>query len=273
MPQYISVSRRTDIPRFYADHFFAAWQKGSITYDSGYGRSCTVSLRQEDVLGYIFWSKDFRRFLANPLFSRLLSRNNAVFHYTINDCPELEPGIPPLAERLASLAGLVDLVGAERIIWRYDPLCKYSLKNGRVKDNVEPFFGMLAKMRRHGIRRCHFSFATLYAKLSKRTAVRFIPFASAEQQKLAAAMVRAARAHAIEPFVCSDQELAAAIPGLQAARCVDQELLAVTDRFGVHRPLAEKPTRKGCGCHASRDIGAYSQPCGHGCLYCYANPA
>lgn len=273
IPQYISVSRRTDIPRFYADHFFAAWQKGSISYDSGYGRSYTVSLRQEEVLGYIFWSKDFRRFLVNPLFTRLLSRNNAVFHYTINNCPELEPGVPPLTERLASLAALADLAGPERIIWRYDPLCQYSLKNGVMKDNVEPFFGMLEKVRQYGIRRCHFSFVTLYAKLSGRSAVRFIPFSPTEQQKLAAAMVRSAHAQGIELFICSNQEIAAATPGLKTARCVDQELLAATDRFGVHRSLAERPTRKGCGCHVSRDIGSYSQPCGHRCLYCYANPA
>ncbi len=152
-------------------------------------------------------------------------------------------------------------------------MCKYSLKNGAVKDNAEPFFGMLEKMRQFGIRRCHFSFATLYAKLSGRSVVHFIPFSLAEKQKLATAMGRAARTHGIELFVCSNQEIAAATPGLKIARCVDQELLAGTDRFGVHRSLVEKPTRKGCGCHASRDIGAYSQPCGHGCLYCYANPA
>lgn len=272
MAQYISVSRRTDIPRFYADHFFAAWQKGSISYDGGYGRSYTVSLRQDDVLGYIFWSKDFRNFLANPSFPTLIARNNAIFHYTINDCPELEPRVAPLVERLSGLAALADLVGPERIIWRYDPLCKYSLKQGPVKDNAAPFFGLLEKMRQYGIRRCHFSFATLYAKLTGRSAVRFIPFSPAEQQQLAVDMLRSASAYGIELFICCNPEVATRTPGLPTARCVDQELLAATDRFGVHRSLAKKPTRKGCGCYASRDIGAYSQSCGHGCLYCYANP-
>jgi len=58
-PVYISASRRTDIPRFFTDDFFAAWQKGEISYDGGYGRSYTVSLRPEDVLGYIFLVKGF----------------------------------------------------------------------------------------------------------------------------------------------------------------------------------------------------------------------
>ena len=271
-PQYISVSRRTDIPRFYADHFFTAWQQGSVCYDGGYGRSYTVSLRHDDVLGYIFWSKDFSRFLADRRFAELIARNNAIFHYTINDCPELEPGVPALARRLESLAELADLVGPDRVIWRYDPLCKYSLNRGPVKDNTASFYMLLAKMRQYGIRRCHFSFATLYGKLSGRPAVRFMPFPATERQKLAAGMLRAALAHDIELFVCSNLEAAAQTAGLKSAACVDRELLAATDRFGVHRALAAKPTRKGCGCYESRDIGSYTQPCGHGCLYCYANP-
>jgi len=35
-------------------------------------------------------------------------------------------------------------------------------------------------------------------------------------------------------------------------------------------PLADQPSRDGCGCVASVDIGAYDS-CSHGCLYCYAN--
>ncbi len=31
-----------------------------------------------------------------------------------------------------------------------------------------------------------------------------------------------------------------------------------------------RPTREGCGCFASVDIGAYDT-CPHGCIYCYAN--
>ena len=87
-PFYLSASRRTDIPRFFVKDFFSAWEKGSITYDGGYGRTHTVSLKPQDVLGYIFWSKDFSPFIRHPLFRRLLDKNNAVFHYTINDCPD-----------------------------------------------------------------------------------------------------------------------------------------------------------------------------------------
>jgi hypothetical protein len=106
-PIYISASRRTDIPRFFTNDFFTAWQKGEVSYNGGYGRSYTVSLRPEDVLGYIFWSKDFSPLINHPLFGELIRLNNAVFHFTINDCLDLEPRVAPLKERIANALSAV----------------------------------------------------------------------------------------------------------------------------------------------------------------------
>jgi hypothetical protein len=58
------------------------------------------------------------------------------------------------------------------------------------------------------------------------------------------------------------------------ARCIDPAFLSrvVTspERLAALKDLKKAPTRKGCGCSASRDVGAYDT-CLHGCLYCYAN--
>lgn len=270
-PRYISVSRRTDIPRFFSRHFYHCWRKGEITYDGGYGRSFTVSLRRADVLGYIFWSKDFAPFIAHPGFRELMGAHNAVFHFTINESRELEPHVAPLHERLATLERLCELVGPERIIWRFDPLCRYRRHDGRTATNHHAFFSILPAMEKLGIRRCVFSFMTMYKKLAGRQ-VLFLPFAEPEKREIAGAMLRAARQAGMMLFNCCNSEVPALVPGIEKARCVDAELLAQTDRFGIHRPLAGKPTRPGCGCHESRDIGSYRQQCLHACRYCYANP-
>ena len=71
----------------------------------------------------------------------------------------------------------------------------------------------------------------------------------------------------ISLHACCQPELLSA--QVQQAHCVDADLLA--DLF-PDRPLnvAPRPTRTGCGCVASRDIGMYDT-CPYGCVYCYAN--
>lgn len=271
-PQYISVSRRTDIPRFFHHEFLTAWEQGAITYEGGYGRSYTVSLQPEAVLGYIFWSKDFAPLLADPRFPELLAVSNALFHYTLNYCPPLEPRLAPLADRLQTLATLCALVGPERVLWRYDPLCKFSLPGGQVEHNGEAFFRLLPLVQALGVRRCYFSFMTPYAKTRGR-GVQFFPFSEAEKIRQSQRMTEAATAAGLTLHNCCNPELLALVPGIAMAHCVDEQLLAATDRFRVHRPRRPRPTRNSCGCYESRDIGSYRQPCPHGCRYCYANPA
>ena len=270
-PIYISASRRTDIPRFFTNDFFTAWQKGEVSYNGGYGRSYTVSLRPEDVLGYIFWSKDFTPLINHPLCAKLISRNNAVFHFTINDCLELEPRVAPLNERIATLNRLCDLVGPERVLWRFDPVCRYRSSTGGFVTNEQAFYSILPQVRESGVRRCYFSFMSDYNKLARRGVV-FKQFTDDEKSVIAKRLLDATIQAGMTLWNCCNGEIPNLVPGIRVAHCIDDELLKNTDRFNVHRPLEIKPTRKCCGCHESRDIGSYLQKCPHGCLYCYANP-
>jgi hypothetical protein len=271
MAQYISASRRNDLPRFHYREFFDAWKSGIITYDGGYGRRYTVSLEEEDVLGYIFWSKDFSMFIRQPEFATLVGRSNAVFHFTINDSPALEPCVPPLSTRMETLERLCGTVGPERVLWRFDPVCRFLGKDGAVRDTSGTFFPLLQRVRHAGISRCYFSFMSMYAK-TRRRAVRFLPFESGERREIAARMESAARDAGVQLFNCCNDDIPGLVPSIQKAGCVDNALLEQTDRFGVHRTLKPAPSRKGCGCFESRDIGSYEPPCPHGCVYCYANP-
>jgi hypothetical protein len=268
---YISCSRRTDIPRFFAPQFFDSWEKGDITYDGGYDRSYTVSLKPRDVLGYIFWSKDFSAFILHPFFKKLLDGNNAVFHYTINNCPDLEPNVAPLSQRLATLDLLCSMVGPERVLWRFDPICKYRDHNGRFVTNFDGFSGILPLVKKTGVTRCYFSFMSPYAKLKKRDTV-FGRFDENEKAMMAREMLCACTNAGIALYNCCNPEIPRLAPGIKQAHCIDDQLLRETDRFGIHPSLPLKPTRGGCGCYESRDIGSYLQKCAHKCEYCYANP-
>jgi Domain of unknown function (DUF1848) len=277
MPVYISASRRTDIPRFFSNEFFSAWQKGEISYDGGYGRCYTVSLKQEDVLGYIFWSKDFAPFLDHPLFPALLDKNNAVFHYTVNNCPDLEPNVAPLDNRIETLNRLCGVAGPKRVLWRFDPVCKYRTKSNAVTNNFQSFLDILPRMRKAGITRCYFSFMTLYSKLRKRGVV-FEDFTEEERKEIAGAMLAATKGAGMKLYNCCNPDVLKLVPGILQAHCIDDGLLRETDRFGTrsarssHPSLSLKPTREDCGCFESRDVGSYLQKCGHRCSYCYASP-
>ena len=270
-PLYISVSRRTDIPRFFVNEFFIAWLAGGITYDGGYGKTHTVSLLPRDVLGYIFWSKDYSPLINHPLFEKCIGKNNAVFHFTINDCPDLEPRVAPLEGRIATLRKLCELVGPERVFWRFDPLCKYRGPGGILADNKDAFFKILPLAARQGIRRCYFSFMSFYNKLNTR-GMEFEQFTLQEKADIGRRMLEACSEKGMTLYSCCNPEVPALAPGIETAHCIDDDSLRETDRFGVHPALRLKPTREGCGCFESRDIGSYLQKCPHGCRYCYANP-
>jgi hypothetical protein len=269
--QYISASRRTDLPRFHTQGFFSAWRAGFITYVGPYGGSFTVSLKKEGVAGYVFWSKDYSDFIAHPDFPELIKTNNAVFHYTINDCPRLEPRLASLESRIETLHRLAELAGPQRIIWRYDPFCKFIAPDGKTMTNEEGFYRVLPLVVRAGVTQCVFSFMSLYGKTQKRP-VEFLAFGEQEKIALCRSIADAAAEYKVSLANCCNREVLAYGMPISQAHCVDDELLRETDRFGVHKKLTSKPTREACGCFESRDIGSYSPACGHGCLYCYANP-
>ena len=82
---------------------------------------------------------------------------------------------------------------------------------------------------------------------------------------LVADLAVVARAQGMELTLCCQPELV--VEGTRAAHCVDVRRLS--DVAGWEISAGPKGTRPGCGCHESRDIGAY-ETCAHGCVYCYA---
>ena len=269
MARYISVSRRTDIPRFFYKEFFEAWKQGKITYDGGHGRSYTISLKQDDVVGYIFWSKDYSCFINHPEFHSLITHNNALFHYTLNNDTILEPHVATLKTRLQTMQKLCDLVGEQRVLWRYDPLCKYKNDNGETVTNLDGFFKILPLVEKAGISRCYFSFMTLYRALKKQS-IAFEEFYDHEKFSITQALARACIDAGITLYNCCNPETWGMNAGVLQAHCIDDGILRETDRFGIHETLKPKPTRTNCGCYESRDIGSYLQKCHHRCRYCYA---
>jgi hypothetical protein len=151
--------------------------------------------------------------------------------------------------------------------WRFDPIL-FTDELGT--DFYLERFRELAAALTGATQRCYFSFVTFYGKVERRLReadIRFHDPLLEEKRALVAAMADVASEHRMTLYTCCQEALVGG--QVQKAHCVDGSLLA--ELFPDWPLIAEpRPTREGCGCAASRDIGVYDT-CPYGCVYCYAN--
>jgi hypothetical protein len=279
-PQVISASRRTDIPAFHLDWLYDRLSRGSVTVRNPFrlDQSWEVDLAPERVHTIVLWSKDFSKLLEND---RPLRPYRLFFHFTINDSPAVfEPLLPPLKTRLDQLGELARRFGPDRIVWRFDPIVFWR-ESGQLKDNTNGFEDLAAQVAGLGIKRCSTAIVDLYRKALRRAHTRNITLVEptgSVQQDLGFRLKETCVALGLELRSCCSTGLLG-VPGIVKGRCIDGPLLnQLAETLPIQNPsraASERPvpTRKGCGCTQSVDIGDYRrQPCGHRCLYCYANP-
>jgi hypothetical protein len=243
---------------------FAAWR-------NPFGGQChLVSLRRPDVVCLAFWSKNFRPFLPALAEIRRLGYP-CFFNYTINALPPaLEGNVVPADDAVDSLAELADRFSPEQITWRYDPIV---LSGVTPPAYHEARFAELAA-RLHGrAGRVYISFVARYARVERNFAeferlhgLRIEDPPLPERQRLARRLAALADTHGMPLHVCCNDALVGG--PVYKGRCLDGGIMARL-AGGAWRGKA-RPTRPGCGCVASVDIGCYDS-CPHGCVYCYAN--
>ncbi|HPN55810.1 MAG TPA: DUF1848 family protein [Candidatus Omnitrophota bacterium] len=267
MKTVISASRRTDIPAFYLPWLIHSIQMGFADIVTPRGMKKRVDLHPDRVHAIVLWSKNFRHFLSRK---DAFQDYNLYFHFTLNDCLELEPNIPSLKERLAQGKALAESYGPGCVNWRFDPVVFWD--KGR-RNNTGRFAYIAEKMAGIGIHRCTFSFCTHYRKTVARTRTAGVPLYDPPldvKRETAARLGRIARDFGIELFACSQSGLAG-IENVSVARCIDgaylQELFL--GKCSQARDVGQRPQ---CHCTKSVDIGSYALACHHGCLYCYASP-
>lgn len=269
----VSASRRTDLPAFYWRWFMNRLEAGSCDVANPFGarRVRRVSLAPEDVVAFVFWTRCARPMLSS--IDRLHGEGFAFYvHYTITGYPrELEPGAPSREESVATLLSLSEILGPHRVIWRYDPIV---LSTAMPAAYHERQFASLARELRGAVDCAYLSFCDFYgktcrglARVAARAGWEFAEGAAHERAALAGRLAEVARAEGMELRACAEAGLDAA--GVRAGSCVDPALLARL-RPDLDVRLRSAPSRPGCGCVESVDIGAYDL-CSYGCVYCYAN--
>lgn len=308
-PVIISASRSTDIPAFYAKWFFNRLEKGYCVWINPFNqRPHYVSFAGCKAI--VFWTKN-----AAPIIPYLHILDELGIHYyfqfTLNDYEQegLEPNLPPLNDRINTFRRLADLIGPDRVIWRFDPI---------VICPAVPSQSILAKVRTIGnqlkgyTRKLVFSFIDVKAykkvrlNLVKDTEiftgenVESAEGSCAQQMEVAAGIAgirdqwqsegwpltvaTCAESldlgrYGIEHNCCIDGRLLESLFGddheltyyLHTGRLPEPSLFGeVPEIPSSQKNLKDKGQRKMCGCIVSKDIGMYNT-CRHFCAYCYAN--
>lgn len=273
MPRIISISRRTDIPAYYADWFMQQIEQGEVVYPNPISfKPVRLSLQPEHVLFMVFWTRN-----PHPLEKHLdrldqLYDRAYYFHFTINGLPKtLETNNPPLDFAVATFHRFAARYPGQ-IFWRYDPIVLSDQTPGGY--HVQKF-GELAERLRGATTRCYFSFVNWYQKVqrnfaraSRQYGLSFRDAELSERLALVRQLAGLAAANGMQLYSCCQDELCE-IPLVEKAHCVDLEIIRqiAPERY---RMLKATPTRDDCGCFESRDLGYYDS-CPHGCIYCYAN--
>lgn len=152
------------------------------------------------------------------------------------------------------------------MVWRYDPVLLSP--QWTVQAHQRAFEG-LASALEGCTDQVVFSFLDWYAGMGKRMReVQGRCPSSEEEESLAAAFVRSARAHGMEASVCCERDFSRL--GISASSCIDRERIQRITGFPL-KVGRDTGQRAACHCVKSVDIGTYGT-CPHGCRYCYANP-
>ncbi|MBM3130602.1 MAG: DUF1848 domain-containing protein [Chloroflexi bacterium] len=271
----ISVSRRTDIPAFYARWFINRVRAGYCAVANPFNAKqiARVSLLPEDVDLFVFWTRQPR-----PMMQCLDELDQRGYRYyfqvTLLDNPRaLDPQTPALAQAIRNFQDLAARIGSAKTIWRYDPIVFTTTTDARW--HIETFT-RIARALRGYTNRVVISIADEYAASRRRLealrASGLEPLGAEfyrreEFAECLCALARAANENGMTIQSCAE-EMDLQSYGIAPGKCVDADYIHET--FGIEVTRVKDPSqRAACGCVISKDIGAYDT-CLFECQYCYA---
>lgn len=177
---------------------------------------------------------------------------------------DIEPKVPSINQSIKTLKRLSDIVGSNKILWRYDPILL--TENYTVEKHLETFEYM-AEIISPLVYRCIFSFVDMYKKVEENIA-EIILITDEDKVKLLKGIGEISERYNLHTQSCATNESYEKY-GIHAAGCTTREILEQAHGV-VYKNVKASGIRKNCHCIPSRDIGAYNS-CLSECKYCYAN--
>jgi len=265
----LSVSRRTDIPAFYCEWFMNRVREGFAYVRNPFNpmQVSRVDIRPEVVDCIVFCTKN-----ARPLMPYLNELDDLgykyYFQFTVTPYGrDMEGNIPSKSEIVDTFKQLANMIGTEKVIWRYDPIIitdQYGLDY-----HIESFRNLCRELK-DCTKRVVISFVDHYRKIAhtlRQLQVREL--SQREMVQIAAPLAAIAREHGMVIESCAEAiDLSAMV--IKHGRCIDGDLIESIVGCEIRNKNTRDANRAYCGCMKSIDIGQYDT-CIHGCQYCYAN--
>ncbi len=307
-PVIISASRSTDIPAFYAKWFINRLKAGyCVWYNPFNQQPMYVSFQNCKVV--VFWTKNPRPLM--PYLHELDERSiRYYFQFTLNDyeAEHFEPNVPSLSQRIDTFKELSDMIGRERVIWRFAPLIvtpalsprQLLTKIWNIGNSIKGYTNKLVfsfidvtayrKVRNNLVKETH--------SFTKET-VETAELSQPQINEIVDGLVKCREKWQSEGWTLQLATCAESVDleafSIENNRCIDGELMerlwkndkaliyylhtgklpepSLFGDFSIPKSaknLKDKGQRTTCGCMVSKDIGMYNT-CNHLCVYCYAN--
>jgi len=263
----LSVSRRTDIPCYYADWFFNRIKEGRLYVRNPMNprQVSQIDISPKVVDCIVFWTKN-----PEPMLERLeeLKAYDYYFQFTLTPYgQDIEPYVPHKKERMIPVfQRLSEAIGKERVIWRYDPIL---FNEVYTEEYHRKAFVQMAEALSGYTGRCVISFVDIYAKNKKEMErLKLTEKPEQELRDFVKFLSKTAGEYKIEVAACAEgQDFSDC--GVKRSSCIDRELIEqiTGSRLKVTKDSGQRPE---CGCVESMEVGTYDT-CLNGCKYCYAN--
>lgn len=261
----INTGARTDTVQYYTEWLLNRFSEGYVLSRNPLfpNKVTRYELNPDTVDCVVFCSKNYKPIL--PRLHEIKDRFPTYFHYTITAYgKDIEPGVPSIEESMETLIKLSEMVGKQRVAWRYDPILL--TKEYTIERHLKTFERM-TKVLVPYIDRCVFNFVEMYKKVQYNMP-EIIPLCEQDMDTLAQGLGAIAQKYGMHIQTCGKNGDFSRYD-IYPSGCITLDILGSANGI-VFKDLKHKGAREGCQCIENRDIGAYDT-CMNGCKYCYAN--
>lgn len=262
----IQTGMRTDIPAFYSKWLLNRIKEGYVCVRNPYNpkQVTKYSLSPEVVDLIAFCTKNPLPML--PFLDELKPYGQYWFVTITPYGRDIEPNVPDKETVMEGFKKLSDVVGADSMGWRYDPI--FIDKKHSVEWHISEFEKM-AEILAGYTKTCVISFIDIYKKVERNfRGVREV--SKKDRITLGKEFIKIAGKFGMTIRPCAEgDELT--LYGADCSGCMTVNTFETALHSRLEVPKRKKNQRNGqCACLLGVDIGAYDT-CGHLCKYCYAN--